>query len=250
MRPLLLAVLLAFASLASAQQYLLPAAGSIQGANGTYFRSDVAIWNFRAEPQRILMRWMPQGETGVGIPEVEITIPAYSGIQDPDFARNVLGQEGKLGAVFFLAVHADGSLDSNARLSIQTRIWTPQPDTRGYSSQTFDAIRITQIAGENRVITNQRNDFRYRLNVGVVNLDTTSAHTWQIVSDNSTTSITVPPFSMHQVSIPRFDNSTEVPLLRIIGNGGGQTKWLAYGSSVDNVSGDGWTSLAYPAQLP
>ena len=250
MRPLLLSVLLAFASLASAQQYLLPAAGSIQGANGTYFRSDVAIWNFRAEPQRILMRWMPQGETGVGIPEVEITIPAYSGIQDPDFARNVLGQEGKLGAVFFLAVHADGALDPNARLSIQTRIWTPQPDTRGYSSQTFDAIRITQIAGENRVITNQRNDFRYRLNVGIVNLDTTSAHTWQIVSDNSTTAITVPPFSMHQVSIPRFDNSTEVPLLRIIGNGGGQTKWVAYGSSVDNVSGDGWTSLAYAAQLP
>ena len=250
MRHLLFALLLALTSAASAQQWILPAAGSIQGANGTFFRSDVAIWNFRAEPQRIQMRWLPQGLTGVGIPPVEITIPAYSGIQDPDFAANVMHQQGQLGAIYFLALRADGSLDPNQRLTIQSRIYTPQPDTRGFSSQTFDAVRITQIAGENRVLTNHRNDFRYRLNVGIVNLDTTSAHTWQVQSDNSVTPIHVPPYSMHQVTIPRSDNDTEVLLLRIIGNGGGQTTWLAYGSSVDNTSGDGWTTLAYPAQLP
>lgn len=250
MRHLLFSILLALPTIASAQQYLLPAAGSIQGANGTYFRSDVAIWNFRAEPQRIFMRWMPQGVTGVGIPQVEMTIPAYSGIQDQDFAANVMHQQGTLGAIYFLAVRADGTLDPNARLTIQSRIWTPQAETRGYSSQSFDAIRISQIAGQDRVITNQRNDFRYRMNVGIVNLDSTSAHTWQLQSDNATTPIHVPPFSMHQVSIPRFNNDTTVPLVRIIGNGGGQTTWVAYGSSVDNVSGDGWTSLAYAAQLP
>ena len=250
MRHLLLVTLLAASVTAHAQQWLLPAAGSIQGANGTFFRSDVAIWNFRAEPQRLQMKWMPQGVTGNGIPPVEITIPAYSGIQDPDFTANVLHQQGVLGAIFFLALRADGTLDGNAKLSIQSRIYTPQADSRGYSSQSFDAIRITQIAGENRVITNQRNDFRYRMNVGIVNLDTENPHTWQLVSDNAVTSITVPPFSMHQVSIPRFNNDTTVPLVKIIGNGGGQTKWVAYGSSVDNVSGDGWTSLAYPGQLP
>jgi hypothetical protein len=250
MRHLLLILLLAIAATASAQQFLLPAAGSIQGANGTFFRSDVAIWNFRAEPQKIVMRWMPQGATGIGIPPVEITIPPYSGIQDPDFAANVMHQQGTLGAIFFQAVRADGTLDSGQRLSIQSRIYTPQVDSRGNASQSFDAIRITQIAGENRVITNQRNDFRYRLNVGIVNLDMNSSHTWQLVSDNATTPIHVPPFSMHQVSIPRFNNDTTVPLVRILGNGGGQTTWVAYGSSVDNVSGDGWTSLAYPAQLP
>ncbi len=250
MRHLLFSILLVLPSIASAQQYLLPAVGSIQGANGTFFRSDVAIWNFRAEPQRIFMRWMPQGVTGVGIPQVEMTIPAYSGIQDQDFAANVMHQQGILGAIYFLAVRADGTLDPNARLTIQSRIWTPQADTRGYASQSFDAIRISQVAGENRVITNQRNDFRYRMNVGIVNLDSTSAHTWQIQSDNAMTTIHVPPFSMHQVSIPRFNNDTTVPLVRILGNGAGQTTWVAYGSSVDNVSGDGWTSLAYAAQLP
>jgi hypothetical protein len=191
------------------------------------------------------MRWLPQGLTGVGLQEVEITIPAYSGIQDADFARNVMNQVGILGAIFFRAVRADGTLDPNAKLNIQSRIYTPQPETTGYTSQSFDAIRVTQIAGENRVITNQRNDFRYRLNVGIVNLDQTSGHTWQIVSDNSTTPIYVPPYSMHQVPIPRFNNTTTVPLLRIVGNGGGQTTWVAYGSSVDNQTGDGWTSLAY-----
>lgn len=249
MRRLLLTVLIVFPSLVSAQQYILPAAGSTPGANGTYFRSDVAIWNFRAESQRIVMRWLPQGSSGVGLPPVEITVAAFSGLQDDDFVANVMHRQG-LGAIFFLAVRPDGTPDSGARLNIQSRIWTPQPGTRGFTSQSFDAIRVTQISGSTRVITNQRSDFRYRMNVGLVNLDTTSAHTWQLVTGSSTTSVTVPAFSMHQVSLPQFDNSITAPLVRVIGNGGGETTWVAYGSSVDNVSGDGWTSLAYGAQLP
>lgn len=248
-RLVLLVVLCSLPLAASAQQYLLPAAGSAAGANGTFFRSDVAIWNFTDSPQKIVMRWLPQGTTGVGLAPVEITLNAFSGLQDEDFVANVMHKQG-VGAILFQAVRADGSLDPGARLTIQSRIYTPAPDTRGYASQSFDAIRLTQIAGDTRVITNQRSNFRYRLNVGIVNLDTTSAHTWQVVSDNATTSITVPPFSMHQVPIPRFENDNTLPLLRIIGNGGGQTTWVAYGSSVDNATGDGWTSLAYQAQLP
>jgi hypothetical protein len=57
MRRIILAVLLTLPSLlASAQQYILPAAGSAPGTNGTYFRSDVAIWNFREASQKIVMR--------------------------------------------------------------------------------------------------------------------------------------------------------------------------------------------------
>ncbi len=249
MHRFLLAVLLTLPSLASAQQYILPAAGNTPGTNGTYFRSDVAIWNFREESQKIVMRWLPQGTSGVGLPAVEITLGAFSGLQDEDFVANVMHRTG-VGAIFFLAVRPDGTPDTGSRLTIQSRIWTPQVGTRGFTSQSFDAIRITQITGSSRVITNQRNDFRYRMNVGVVNLDTTAAHTWEFVAGSSTTSVTVPPFSMQQVPMPQFENSVTVPLVRVIGNGGGDSTWVAYGSSVDNVSGDGWTSLAYAALLP
>jgi hypothetical protein len=235
----------------AAQQYILPAAGNAAGSNGTYFRSDVAIWNYREVSQRVLLRWLPQGNSGVGIAPVDITIGAYSGLQDEDFVGEVMHREG-VGAIYIVAVRADGSPDPGARLTIQSRIWTPQAGTRGFTSQSFDGIRITQIVGgPQRVITNQRNDFRYRMNVGIVNLDPVDTHTWTVVAPGGGTfTITVPPMAMHQVPVPQWPNSTAAPLLRILGNGGGDTTWLAYGSSVDNVSGDGWTSLAYGATLP
>src|SRR5690349_9463635 len=142
MRRLLILVLLALPSFVSAQQYILPAAGNVPGGNGTHFRSDVSIWNFREESQKVVARWLPQATSGVGLTPVELTIGAFSGIQDQDFVANVMHREG-LGAILFTAVRADGTPDPNARLTIQSRIWTPQPNTLGFTSQSFDAIRVT-----------------------------------------------------------------------------------------------------------
>jgi len=249
MRNFLLALIVVFPSLVSAQQYILPAAGSVQGANGTFFRSDVSIWNFRDESQRVVMRWLPQATTGVGLAPVEITVGAFSGIQDEDFVANVLHRQG-LGAIHFTAVHADGTLDLNARLTIQSRIWTPQPDTRGFTSQSFDAIRITQISGDRRALTNQRNNFRFRMNVGIVNFDSQNTRTWQILHASETTTMTLPPMSMHLITLPRPPNTDDPFLVRFLGDGGSQTTWVAFGSSVENVSGDAWSSLAYAASFP
>src|ERR1044072_6015496 len=63
-----------------APQILIPAAGAIQGANGTFFRSDIALVNYAAHDQLVQLRWLPQGATGTGIVAREITIPAHSGI--------------------------------------------------------------------------------------------------------------------------------------------------------------------------
>ena len=249
MRRLIFLALIAFPSLVSAQQYILPAAGSAPGANGTYFRSDVSIWNFREESQKIVMRWLPQGTSGTGLPPVELTVGAFSGIQDQDFVANVMHRDG-LGAIFFTAVRADGTLDPGARLTIQSRIWTPQPNTLGFTSQSFDAIRITQLTGDRRALTNQRNDFRYRMNVGITNFESQATRTWQILAGGETYSITLPPMSMQLISLPRPPNSNDPFLVKFLGDGGSQTTWVAFGSSVDNVSGDAWSSLAYAALFP
>ena len=250
MRRLIFAVLVVLPVIASAQQYILPAAGSVPGGNGTYFRSDVSIWNLREESQKISMRWLPQGVNGTGIAAVELTVGAYSGIQDQDFVANVMHQQG-LGAILLTAVRADGTPDPNARLTIQSRIWTPQPNTLGFTSQSFDAVRVTQISGDRRAITNQRNDFRYRMNVGITNFDAQATRTWQIIAGAETFSMTLPPMSMNLMSLPRPPNSDTPYLVKVLStDGGSQFTWVAYGSSVDNVSGDAWTSLAYTALFP
>ena len=249
MRRLLLAVLILLPSLASAQQYILPAAGSVPGGNGTYFRSDVSIWNFREEGQKVVARWLPQASSGVGLTPVELTIGAFSGLQDQDFVANVMHQQG-LGAILFTAVRADGTPDPNSRLTIQSRIWTPQPNTLGYTSQSFDAIRVTQVTGDRRALTNHRNDFRYRMNVGVTNFDTQATRTWTFLAGAETFTITLPPMSMHLISLPRPPNSNDPYLVKVLSDAGSQFTWVAFGSSVDNVSGDAWSSLAYSATFP
>ena len=56
----------AFAQLRGpAPQILVPAAGSVQSANGTFFHSDIAIFNYRNEPQTILIQWLPRGTSGL-----------------------------------------------------------------------------------------------------------------------------------------------------------------------------------------
>ena len=47
--------------LTSAPQLLIPAAGSTPGANGTFFRSNIAIVNLASHDQIVQLRWLPQG---------------------------------------------------------------------------------------------------------------------------------------------------------------------------------------------
>jgi len=93
---------------APAPQVLVPAAGAVGGLNGTFFRSDIAIFNFRNADQNVALRWLPQGQSGAATQRVVITIRALSGVISEDFVTDFLHQTG-LGAILISAVNADGS---------------------------------------------------------------------------------------------------------------------------------------------
>lgn len=238
-------------------QLLIPAAGSIQGANGTFFRSDIALVNYTTHEQRVQLRWLPQGVTGNGIPVREITIPALSGIVSEDFASSVMAQTG-LGAILITGVTAEGFGDSTARLYATSRIWSNQPGvSNGTVSQSFPSIPTTSISSVRLSLIGLRRDERYRLNVGVVNLDPANPQTFQITAGGSSTAaevttVTVPPLSMVQTSLV----GGPLPNLQVIVQNASppvQTStWIAYGSSVDNVTGDAWSEIGFtaPAQQP
>src|SRR4051795_7680801 len=78
------------ATRSSSPQFLIPAAGAQQGIGGTFFRSDVTIVNYRTADQRIRLQWLPQDVTGVGVPAIETSINASSGIASEDFVTNVM----------------------------------------------------------------------------------------------------------------------------------------------------------------
>src|SRR5213595_1955816 len=108
-------------------QILVPAAGAVAGENGTFFRSDMAIFNYRNDFQTVLLQWFPRGVSGAGGPSVQIRLNPLSGIISQDFVTDILHQTG-LGAIQVSAMGGDFiAVDPAGRLVVTARIWTPQP---------------------------------------------------------------------------------------------------------------------------
>jgi len=238
--------------LGAASQLLIPVAGSTPGANGTFFRSDIAIINFAGRDQMVKLQWVPQtGGTGS---TSTITIATHSGIRSADFVTNYLNQSG-IGSILVSGVQSDGvTLDLNAQLYVIMRVWTPQPGTSGTTSQSLPAIPRsavnTQVAAL-FAVGGADNPANYRVNVGIVNLDPANAQTYQIALPSAigpqppAIQLTIAPMSMQQVGVGTGLSATQQILIQNVTGGTTQSNsWIAYGSTVDNVTGDAWSELA------
>jgi len=239
---------------APAAQIVVPAAGSVAGLNGTFFRSDTAVFNYRDVPQNVAVQWLPQGISGQSVQTRLITIAARSGIISEDFVANILQQTG-LGAIVFTAVTSEAAPDANGALFITSRIWSPQQNNPGGTvSQSFPAVDATKINSSNVAILGQRISDQYRTNVGIVNLST-ATQTFEVLqnSDDPTfaplvQTVTIPARSMQQVALVNARVSALQVRVRAI-SVMDPRQWLSYGSSVDNVTGDSWSSLGVATTL-
>jgi hypothetical protein len=234
----------------SANQLLIPAAGAAPGIGGTFFRSDISIINYKQADQRIRLQWLPQNVSGANVASIDTMISASSGIASEDFVTEVMLQSG-LGAILVTGIDATGAFDASAQLVATSRIWTPQPGTSGTESQSLPTIASSDIASSTVSVLGARRDARYRTNVGIVNLST-NVQTFQVVVFGSfgteVRQIDVQPVSMVLFGVTG-SNST-FPLQIQVQNVSTvrTTAFVAYASSVDNVTGDAWTTLG--ANLP
>jgi hypothetical protein len=222
--------------------FLIPAAGNVAGAGGTHFRSDITIINYNSTPQRVAVGWMPAGQNNCASPTQVITLnPGWRYFED--FVGSTLGQTG-LGALLFLGVDAAGNADDNAELDGFSRIWTRQANSTGTSSQQFPPVGLDDLVGSLEAYSiGLRHDSGFRTNAGVVNLDN-AAHTWDVevwgagMSSPATFAITAQPCSLQQGAIPAGNYGPL--LLSFQQRSPTGLYWTAYGSSTDNVTGDGW----------
>ncbi|MEK6373380.1 MAG: hypothetical protein AABO58_11870 [Acidobacteriota bacterium] len=233
---------------APAPQVLVPAAGSVAGLNGTFFRSDIAVFNYRHSDQNVAFQWLPQGQSGLAETITQITIPGLSGIISEDFVNNNLHRSG-LGAMVVTAVGQDGQPDPLGALFVTSRIWTLQAgNSQGTVSQTFPTIDTSRINSSNVAILGQRVSSQYRANVGIVNLST-SEQTFEVLqnSDDPTfapllQTVIVPPRAVQQVTLQNTRVAALQVRVRAI-TAVDPRQWVTYGSSIDNVTGDSWSSL-------
>jgi hypothetical protein len=223
--------------------FLFPSAGSVIGAGGTYWRSDVMLANYRSVAQRIGVGWIAQGVDNSTRPLQYYSIAANTPVFVADFVANQLGQSG-LGSVLVVGAMPTGTaIDTNATLDGFSRIWTPQPNASGTVSLSFPGVTFYDSFGSALGYgLGLRHDSAYRTNVGIVNLDSVS-HTWTVTINGSSASgsfnVTVLPASMRQVPLPSGNYGNLLVHLQADAPG---FWWTAYGASVDNITGDGWIS--------
>lgn len=221
--------------------FLIPAAGNLQGGNGTFFKSDLAIANRRAVAQTISIAWFARGVNSGNDATFDFVIPANTTVFERDFVGRILGKTG-LGAILVVGITAGGDIDDNAELDGFSRIWTPQPGSAGTVSQEFTSVSI-----EDSLATSYgyglRQDSGFRSNIGFVNIwDTPNSYTVNIVGTGGNTSFTqnVQAYSMEQVPAPGGNWGDFY--IRVESGATNFNWWTAYGSSTDNVTGDGWVT--------
>jgi len=257
--PSIFAILLAATSLSAGVmqpvgatfQALVPAAGSTPGVNGTFFRSDISIINLSTHDQTVVLQWIP--EPGATRPNpVILQMKAATGIRSADFVHDYLNQTG-LGAILITAAaNPDGTgVDQTGRLFVSSRIWTPQPGTTGTTSQDLPAIPAATINTQVAAIFSMGgadDPSSYRTNVGIVNLDPVNAQTFFIIhfvqDPAGSTTITLPPMTMLQISLGTIVTGEQIQIQNITPAASRTTSWTAYGSTINNVTGDAWDELA------
>lgn len=243
-----------------ASQLLIPAAGSLAGANETFFRSDIRITNLGSASQLVEMTWLPREgwpvppsiNSGAGV-VVRRTLAVGEMLHSDDFVTEILGTEG-LGAILVEALTTDGSkIDLSARLQASSRIWSPGTDG-GTVSQTFPSIALADIASENAAILGHRRDADFRTNVGIVNLDDSDAHQFRITVSGETPTLVaeiyeveVPPYGIALFPIEGVEQTRmRIDIEVVPAPGGGTlTLWQSFASTVDNRTGDAWSTLAF-----
>ena len=235
----------------SAPRILIPVAGNTPGANGTYFRSDISIINFADKTQRVQLRWLPQASSGLDVAPVSVDIAAHSGIVSEDFVGAILGRTG-LGAIEVVGVTGSDVFDPDATLHVTSRIWTLQPDLLqdGTNSQTLPSIILGGPSTNIRWAFGVRRSSQYRVNAGVTNLATVTQRFrfTAVVNGVPETPVEVdlPARSMQQVAL---NGSSSSGALQIIVQNLTATSaaWHAWASSIDNITGDAWSQMAFPA---
>ena len=255
---------------ASRASVMIPVAGTVAGANGTRFQTDLTITNQTSGPEGILVDvyWLPRDLPGSGTPVKRLALAPWAVQFHEDFVTRTLNLSG-LGAIVLRAVHEDGSPNLGGRIDAFARVWTPVPGRTGTVSQSVHASTLyfpqtddlQPIPGR---VYGLRQDASFRSNYGLVNMGTKRlAFTVAFITGNDASSVdrtitervVVEPQSMTHRAVPAsaigpLTLSITAHQERNISNPSAPLQpWAAYGSSVDNTTGDGWYSksqASYP----
>ena len=213
---------------------VIPAVGRVPGANGTFWRSDVTFYNPGSSTMSLSLRYQPAGSDNRFVNARALTVGAGKTLVLAD-VLNWLGISSGSGALDVRWTSAIGPV-------VASRTYTTTTNG-GTFGQSIDPV--TEF-GNDAYVPGLRSDFTYRSNVGFVNGgDTTIGVTTQLLGTNGQTLATgfvvLAPGSQSQMTLAQMFPSINVQSLGSVtlkAHADGQPDMFAYGSIIDNTSGD------------
>ena len=227
----------------SSSIFIFPVVGSLAGGNGTYYRSEATLVNNRFVSQTVEMFYFAQGISNCTRPSRLVALQANSWTAYDDILQNVFGETG-VGSLIVQAVDNNGNYDPNGDIDGTSRIWTPSPFSGGTLSQTFGAASFNQNNGVTALSAyGLRDGGGFHTNMGVLNYANqprTFTAVINGINGQSSFDFGVESCSFEQFRIP--DGNYDILQLQVTAHDNlGQ--WYGYGSSVDEVTANNWSSV-------
>jgi PKD repeat protein len=212
----------------------IPAIGRAAGANSTFWRSDVTFFNPGLTTMTVALRYLAAGQDNRGAASHSVTIAPSRTIVIADVAQS-LGVSSGTGALQVSWTTASGPI-----VTSRTYITT---DNGGTYGQSIDPVASF---GNDSFVPGLRSDSSFRSNVGFVNGgDTQLTISATLLSDTGavlgTTQIGLSPRSQVQYAVGALfpaANNPRAGTLTLLAHADGPANLFAYGSIVDNASGD------------
>ena len=215
-------------------EMFLPAVGRAGGANGTFWRSDVTMFNPGFSTLSVSLRYLATGADNRGAASRSLAIGPRQSVTLADVS-SWLGVGNGSGALQLIWNGGSGPV-------VSSRTYTTA-NTGGTYGQSIDPIRA---GSRDSVVTGLRSDSSYRSNLGLVNTaDQAIGVAVSILSSSGqtigTTNITLQPKSAIQASVSALFPALNVAALgsfTMQAHTDSAATLFAYGSIIDNLSGD------------
>jgi PKD repeat protein len=212
----------------------IPAVGRAPGIGGTFWRSDITLFNPGLTTMIVSLRYLAAGQDNRNALAQSVTIQSSRTLVIPDVTQ-YFGVSSGSGALRVSWSAASGPI-------VTSRTYTTT-DGGGTYGQSIDPI--TSLANDS-IVPGLRSDSSYRSNVGFVNGgDSLMGVTVTLLSDTGgvigTTQIGLNPRSQIQYAVGALFPAANAPragTLTLLAHTDGSPNLFAYGSIVDNASGD------------
>ena len=226
--------------------HVLPAAASTEGGAGTYWKTDLSIYNINEESVLVYAYLIKAGVANI-IPELRTyDLAGRSSVHIDDILGDDFGFSGSGGLILSTISITDflGGQTEGPYVVVTSRTYTDEGDEGTYG-QTVSPMVIP--AAGSAYLTGIAHDDRYRTNIGVLNLTMSlnifaSTEIHARVYDSAGTHLHTAVFNLQPLSQIQMPVGVSVEEGYVIfeaqGAGADETIFMAYASVVDNLSGD------------